>query len=54
MSPAPENAEVIEVVGYQFAWASRYPGPDNKLGSYNYKLTDVEILLVLIFLTVLL
>ena len=42
MSPAPENAEVIEVVGYQFAWASRYPGPDNKLGSYNYKLTDVE------------
>ena len=34
--PPPEDAEVIEVVGYQFAWASRYPGKDNKLGSYNY------------------
>ena len=41
MGPAPEDAEVIEVVGYQFAWSSRYPGPDNKLGNYNYKLIDV-------------
>ena len=40
--PPPEDAEVIEVVGYQFAWASRYPGKDNKLGSYNYKLIDVD------------
>ncbi len=40
--PAPADSEVIELVGYQFAWASRYPGDDNKLGSYNYKLTDVE------------
>ena len=42
MGPAPEDAEVIEVVGYQFAWSSRYPGPDNKLGNSNYKLIDVD------------
>ena len=38
MGPPPEDAEVIEVIGYQFAWASRYPGPDNELGNSNYKL----------------
>ena len=43
--PPPEDPEVIEVVGYQFAWASRYPGEDNKLGSYNYKLIDVDNIL---------
>ena len=42
MGPPPEDAEVIEVVGYQFAWASRYPGPDNELGNSNYKLIDVD------------
>ena len=42
MGPPPKDAEVIEVVGYQFAWASRYPGPDNELGNANYKLIDVE------------
>jgi cytochrome c oxidase subunit 2 len=42
MGPAPKDAEVIEIVGYQFAWASRYPGPDNELGNANYKLIDVE------------
>ena len=40
--PAPADSEVIEIVGYQFAWASRYPGDDSKLGSYNYKLIDFE------------
>ena len=45
MGPPPEDAEVIEVVGYQFAWASRYPGRDNELGNYNYKLIDVENIL---------
>ena len=40
--PPPEDPEIIEIVGYQFAWASRYPGKDNKLGSYNYKLIDVD------------
>jgi cytochrome c oxidase subunit 2 len=39
--PASADAEVIEVVGQQFAWTARYPGnTDNKLGSYNFKLID--------------
>lgn len=39
--PASADAEVIEVVGQQFAWTARYPGvKDNKLGKYNYKLID--------------
>ena len=37
---APENAEVVEVFGYQFAWAARYPGNDGKLGPHDYKLID--------------
>uniref|UniRef100_UPI00404A34E3 cytochrome c oxidase subunit II n=1 Tax=Fulvivirga sp. TaxID=1931237 RepID=UPI00404A34E3 len=38
---ASEDAEVIEVMGYQFAWAARYPGvKDNQLGNYNYQLID--------------
>jgi len=40
-APASADAEVIEVVGQQFAWTARYAGnKDNKLGSYNYKLID--------------
>jgi cytochrome c oxidase subunit II len=40
-SPASADAEVIEVIGQQFAWTARYPGnKDNKLGSYNFKLID--------------
>lgn len=40
-SPATPEAEVIEIVGQQFAWTARYPGnKDNTLGSYNYKLID--------------
>jgi cytochrome c oxidase subunit II len=39
-SPASENAEVVEVVAQQFAWTARYPGKDNQLGSYDYKLID--------------
>ena len=31
-SPAPEGSQIIEVVGKQFNWISRYPGPDGKLG----------------------
>lgn len=38
--PASADAEVIEVVGQQFAWLARYPGNDNQLGAYNYKLID--------------
>lgn len=39
-SPASKEAEVIEIVGQQFAWTARYPGNDNQLGAYNYKLID--------------
>ena len=42
MSEAPEDAQVIEIVGYQFAWSSRYPGEDNVLGSSDYRLIDAE------------
>ncbi|MDH5608132.1 MAG: cytochrome c oxidase subunit II [Cyclobacteriaceae bacterium] len=37
---APEDAEVIEVVGYQYAWSVRYGGSDKKLGDYDYKKID--------------
>jgi cytochrome c oxidase subunit II len=40
-SPASDDAEVIELIGQQFAWTARYPGvKDNKLGKYNFKLID--------------
>lgn len=40
-SPASEDAEVVEIVGQQFAWTARYPGvKDNKLGGYNFRLID--------------
>lgn len=40
-SPASKEAEVIEVIGQQFAWTARYPGvKDNALGKYNFKLID--------------
>ena len=40
-SPATKEAEVIEIVGQQFAWTARYPGiKDNELGAYHYKLID--------------
>lgn len=41
-SQAPENAEIVEIYGFQYAWASRYPGPDGKLGPTNYQLIDVD------------
>ncbi|MDB5274776.1 MAG: ctaC [Chitinophagaceae bacterium] len=39
-SPAPKNAEVIEIMGKQFAWQVRYPGADGVLGNYNYRNID--------------
>lgn len=39
--PASKDAEVIEVIGQQFAWTVRYPGvKDQELGRQNYKLID--------------
>lgn len=40
-SPASKEAEVIEVVGQQFAWIARYPGVvDQQLGKYNFRKID--------------
>lgn len=40
-APASKDAEVIEIIGQQFAWTVRYPGvKDNQLGKNNYKLID--------------
>jgi cytochrome c oxidase subunit 2 len=39
-SKAPEESEVVEIMGMQFAWKSRYPGSDNALGNYDYKKID--------------
>jgi cytochrome c oxidase subunit II len=39
-SQAPAEAEVVEVMGMQFAWKVRYPGMDNQLGNYDYKKID--------------
>lgn len=42
-SPASKDAEVIEVIGQQFAWTARYPGvKDNELGAFNFKLIDAS------------
>ena len=41
-SAAPATAEVIEIMGSQFAWAVRYPGPDNALGHRDYRMIDVD------------
>jgi cytochrome c oxidase subunit II len=40
--PAPENAHVVEIMGYQFAWEVRYPGSDNILGDYDYRLINAS------------
>lgn len=34
--PAEEDATVIELYAYQFGWKARYPGPDEKLGTFDY------------------
>lgn len=41
-SPASESAEVIELIGQQFAWTARYPGKDKVLGDYHYQLIDAR------------
>jgi len=41
--PAPEGAEKIEVMGFQFAWAFRYGGNvDGEIGKYDFKKIDVS------------
>jgi cytochrome c oxidase subunit 2 len=41
-APASKDAEVIEVIGQQFAWTARYPGKDNELGGVNFKKIDAS------------
>jgi cytochrome c oxidase subunit 2 len=38
--PASKEAEVIELVGQQFAWVVRYPGKDNQLGKTDFRMID--------------
>ncbi len=40
MDTPPEESEVVEIMGYQFAWKARYPGEDDQLGAYDYRLVD--------------
>lgn len=41
--PAPEGAEKIEVLGFQFAWAFRYGGNvDGEIGKYDFRKIDVS------------
>ncbi|HTM65884.1 MAG TPA: cytochrome c oxidase subunit II [Flavipsychrobacter sp.] len=37
---APENSQVVEVVGKQFNWIMRYPGSDNILGKRDFRLIN--------------
>lgn len=41
-APAPENSHIVELLGYQFAWEVRYPGPDNVLGDHDFRLTSAS------------
>ncbi len=40
MSPAPPDSVIIDIMGKQFNWEVRYPGPDGKLGAYSVKNMD--------------
>ncbi|MCS6991897.1 MAG: cytochrome c oxidase subunit II [Chitinophagales bacterium] len=35
--PEPEDSMVVEITGQQFLWNYRYPGPDNKLGDFEFR-----------------
>lgn len=39
-APDDKNAEVVEIMGKQFAWQVRYPGKDGVLGKYDFRLID--------------
>ncbi|MBA9079012.1 MULTISPECIES: cytochrome c oxidase subunit II [Rufibacter] len=41
-SPAPQDAVVVEIMGKQFNWLTRYPGADNKLGVVKHTLITAE------------
>lgn len=39
-SKAEDNPTVLEIVGQQFLWQSRYPGMDGKLGQHDFRSID--------------
>ena len=43
-SPPPPDAVEVEVVGAQFQWDMRYPGPDGVFGRVNPELISFETL----------
>lgn len=40
--PAPDGAHQVELMGYQFAWEIRYPGKDDILGDFDYRLINAS------------
>lgn len=40
MSEPPKEAQVVEIMGHQFAWKVRYPGKDGELGNYSFRFMD--------------
>ncbi len=45
-SAAPEGAQKIEIIGKQFNWISRYPGPDGVIGKKYFKnISDADNIL---------
>jgi cytochrome c oxidase subunit 2 len=41
-SKAPEESEVIEIMGFQFGWKVRYPGADKYLGEHRTQMIDAS------------
>jgi len=42
LSKADPDAQKIEIMGQQFSWMVRYPGNDQELGSFDFRLIDTE------------
>lgn len=38
--PAEKDSQLMRVIGQQFAWSARYPGPDGKYGKQDVKLVS--------------
>ncbi len=39
-SKAPDESEVVEIMGFQFGWKVRYPGKDKALGGHHNQMID--------------
>jgi len=40
MDLPPEDAVVVEILGQQYSWMVRYPGPDGELGEFDFRYID--------------